>query len=168
LIKREESRHDFAFMTGVVIGAVAGALATLALAPRTGTETRDRWRTRMQEMLVEDLRARASGLREVAAARSEQLREAASSASASDVVRSTRSRVTDMVDRSPLPVTLGDDAANDESDAAETLMDAADDAQDTAASVASDAAEEADTVIEEAAAGATDALGNDAEDETKS
>lgn len=166
-MKREESRHDFAFMAGVVIGAVAGALATLALAPRTGTETRDRWRSRMQEMPFEDLRSRASSVREIAAARSEQLREAASSASPGDLVQTTRSRVTEMVDRSPLPVTLGDKAADDAGDAADSLTAAAEEGYEAAKESAGDVADEADTLIEETAGGITENAGDESEDETK-
>ena len=167
MIKREESRHDFAFMAGVVIGAVTGALATLALAPRTGTETRDRWRSRMHEMPMEDIRMRALTLREVASARSEQLREAASSTSASDVLQSTRSRVTDMVDRSPLPITLGNGASHTANEAADALIAAARDAQDLAAHTGAEIADEADTVLEESAGGLTESAPDDSDEESK-
>jgi gas vesicle protein len=50
MLKREESRHDFAFMAGVVIGAVAGAIATLALTPMSGAETRERLRARTGDL----------------------------------------------------------------------------------------------------------------------
>lgn len=44
MIKREESRHDLAFMAGVIIGAISGALAALAFAPMSGAETRQKVR----------------------------------------------------------------------------------------------------------------------------
>ncbi len=44
MIKREESRHDLAFMAGVIIGAISGALAALALTPMSGAETREKLR----------------------------------------------------------------------------------------------------------------------------
>ena len=47
MLQREESRHDFAFIAGVVIGAAAGALATLALAPAAGSDTREKVRERV-------------------------------------------------------------------------------------------------------------------------
>jgi gas vesicle protein len=167
-MKREESRHDFAFMAGVVIGAVAGALATLALAPRAGTETRDRLRSRMEGMPVDDLRARARSLRDVAAEHTGQLREAASSASASDVVQSTRSRVTGLVDRSPLPVTLGEGQDHDEADeVADSLAAAADEAQSAAAQAGEELATEADTVIDEATASVSDAGAEETDEERK-
>ncbi len=161
-MKREESRHDFAFMAGVVIGAVAGALATLAMAPRAGGETRERWKARMQEMPVDDLRARAMSMRDAASERTGQLREAASNAAPGDVVQSARARATEMIDRSPLPVTLGDAEAQAD-DVAETLADAADEA----VAAADDAADEADTLIEESAGGVADAVADAVEDERK-
>lgn len=166
MIKREESRHDFAFMAGVVIGAVAGALATLALAPRGGAETRERLRSRMQEMPVDDIRARASNLRGVAAAKTERIREAAGSASASDVVQTTRSRVTDLVDRSPLPVTLGDDAGGVVDDAADTVSEGAERVKETAEDAGSKVSETADQVIEETTAPAAESSDEDDKDRT--
>ncbi len=161
MIRREESRHDFAFMAGVVIGAVAGALATLALAPRTGMETRDRWRSRVNEMQMEEFRAKASNLREVAATRTDQLREAASSAATSDVLQNTRSRVTDLVDRSPLPVTIGDKVTDESDDIGDSLIAAAEEGQRAAESYV----EEADRVLDESATRVTEAVDGDSDDE---
>lgn len=156
MIKREESRHDFAFMAGVVIGAVAGAVATLALAPRAGTETRERWRSRMEEMPIDDLRARAASLKEAAASGTEKLREAASGTTASDVVESTRAKVTDLVDRSPLPVTLGDNEMG------ETLADAASEAEDRLTGEMTAAADEIERQ-QESASDAVSELASEAE-----
>lgn len=105
MFKREETRHDFAFMAGVVIGAVAGAAATLAMAPRAGTETRERLRARMDEFQVDEYRSRATqSIKGAAATGSERVRDLASSAAESPLVETTKARVTEMVDRSPLPV----------------------------------------------------------------
>lgn len=147
MIKREESRHDFAFMAGVVIGAVAGALGTLAFAPRAGAETRERWRARMDEMHVEQLKARASELREAATAKTEQLRE---KAGAGGVVESTRARVTELVDRSPLPVQLGEQPEMTAEEAADSLAAVAEEAEERMRAEAEDAG--ADQLLDEAAA----------------
>jgi gas vesicle protein len=169
MIKREESRHDFAFMAGVVIGAAAGAVATLALAPRAGTETRDRWRARMDEMPIDDLRSRAATLKEAAASQRERLREAASGAAASGVLESTKARVTELVDRSPLPVTLGANGeAETSSDASETLAEAAEQAEDRLAAAAADEAEREDESASDAVAGfAAEAPGPESSDADK-
>ena len=166
-MRREESRHDFAFLAGVVIGAVAGALATLALAPRAGMETRERWRSQLQEMPVDELRSRAGQLREVAVARGETLREAAGGVSPADVVQTTRARMTDIVDRSPLPITLGGDVEDVTAAAASSLEEAADDARAEASAVGSALAEETDEVIEETAGRLPEVDGEDADDESK-
>ena len=158
-MRREESRHDFAFMAGVVIGAVAGALATLALAPRTGMETRDRWRSQLHEMPTDEWRSKAEQLREVAVARGGTLREAAGNVSPADVVQTTRSRVTDIVDRSPIPITLGDTA--------DSLEEAADDARAEASAVGSALAEETDEVLEETASQLSEVDIEDLDDESK-
>ena len=42
MIKREESRHDLAFLAGVIVGAISGALAALALTPMSGAQTREK------------------------------------------------------------------------------------------------------------------------------
>ena len=152
-MRREESRHDFAFLAGVVIGAIVGALATLALAPRTGSETRDRWRSQFNEMPTDEWRSRAGQIREVAIARGESIREVAGNVSPADVVQTTKSRVTDMVDWSPLPVTLGEGAEDVAADAADSLVEAADEARAEASTVGSALAEETDEVLEETAGG---------------
>ena len=40
--RSDENRHDFAFIAGAVIGAIAGALVTLALTPMSGADTREK------------------------------------------------------------------------------------------------------------------------------
>jgi gas vesicle protein len=62
MLQREESRHDFAFIAGVVIGAAAGAIATLALAPAAGSDTRDKVRQSVSSVDVESVKQRANAL----------------------------------------------------------------------------------------------------------
>jgi gas vesicle protein len=50
LSRSDESRHDFAFIAGAVIGAIAGALVTLALTPMSGADTREKLRSRAGEL----------------------------------------------------------------------------------------------------------------------
>lgn len=50
LTRSDESRHDFAFIAGAVIGAIAGALVTLALTPMSGAETREKLRSRAEDL----------------------------------------------------------------------------------------------------------------------
>jgi gas vesicle protein len=166
MIRREESRHDFAFMAGVVIGAVTGALATLALAPRTGPETRDRWRAQMQSLSTDELRTRASNLREVAMVQGNQLKEAASNVSPSDVVQTTRAKVTDVVDRSPLPVTMGD-GTEETAESVDELVAEADEAVNEVGEAAAELADEADTVIDETASLPDENADDDGADEPK-
>jgi gas vesicle protein len=62
MLQREESRHDFAFIAGVVIGAAAGAIATLALAPAAGSDTRDKVRQSVTTLDVDSVKQRATTL----------------------------------------------------------------------------------------------------------
>lgn len=48
--RSDENRHDFAFIAGAVIGAIAGALVTLALTPMSGAETREKLRSRAEDL----------------------------------------------------------------------------------------------------------------------
>jgi gas vesicle protein len=50
LSRSDESRHDFAFIAGAVIGAIAGALVTLALTPMSGADTREKLKSRAGEL----------------------------------------------------------------------------------------------------------------------
>jgi len=60
MLRREESRHDFAFIAGAVIGAAAGAIATLALAPGPGSDTREKLKERVATLDVETVKQRAA------------------------------------------------------------------------------------------------------------
>jgi gas vesicle protein len=84
-VQREESRHDFAFIAGVIVGAISGALATLALTPMSGTETREKVMERVGDM--EPVKERVAGI----------------AASAQHMVETGREKATEMVARSPLP-----------------------------------------------------------------
>jgi gas vesicle protein len=48
--RSDESRHDFAFIAGAIIGAIAGALVTLALTPMSGADTREKLKSRTAEL----------------------------------------------------------------------------------------------------------------------
>lgn len=106
MLQREESRHDFAFIAGVVIGAVAGAVATLALTPMSGNETREMIRARVGEL--DDLKERASGVKEMATERASSVVQ-----QAQPMVDKVKTQVTDMAAKSPLPV--GEDETGDDS-----------------------------------------------------
>lgn len=82
----DQNRHDFAFLAGVVVGAISGALATMALTPMSGQETREK------------LRARAGDLGPV--------KERASSvaSSAREAVATGREKAADLAAKSPLPI----------------------------------------------------------------
>lgn len=102
MLQREESRHDFAFIAGVIIGAVAGAVATLALTPMSGNETREMIRSRVNEMDVEELKHKAADLKTKA------------SESVTPAMEKVKAQVEDMAAKSPLPV--GDDEATTETE----------------------------------------------------
>ena len=90
MLQREESRHDFAFLAGVLVGALAGAAATLALTPLSGSETRDKLRAQTSNLNVNvgDLKQRAGDLAGAAGARVAPLKE----------------RVTELASKSPRPL----------------------------------------------------------------
>jgi gas vesicle protein len=50
LSRSDESRHDFAFIAGAIIGAIAGALVTLALTPMSGADTREKLKSRAGDL----------------------------------------------------------------------------------------------------------------------
>jgi gas vesicle protein len=97
MLQREESRHDFAFIAGVIIGAIAGAMATLALTPMSGNETREMIRSRVGEM--DELKERASTVKEKATERASSVAH-----SAQPMVDKVKTQVTEMAAKSPLPV----------------------------------------------------------------
>ena len=90
---REESRHDFAFIAGVIVGAISGALVTLALTPMSGTETRERVMERGGDL--EPMKEKAAGL----------------ASSGKHFVETGREKATEIVAKSPLP--FGEHAATD-------------------------------------------------------
>ena len=97
MLQREESRHDFAFLAGVVVGAIAGAAATLALTPMSGAEAREKLRA--QSANLGDIRQRAGEV--VGAAQS---RAGDVMATAQTRVAPVRERVTELAVRAPLPI----------------------------------------------------------------
>lgn len=89
-LQREESRHDFAFLAGVLVGALAGAGATLALTPMSGSETRDKLRAQTSNLNVNisDLKQRAGSL----------------AGAAGTKVAPVKERVTELAGKTPLPL----------------------------------------------------------------
>ena len=47
-----EERHNVAFMVGIILGGLGGALATLFLTPLSGSRTREQLRARLAELQV--------------------------------------------------------------------------------------------------------------------
>ena len=82
---REENRHDFAFIAGVIVGAISGALVTLALTPMSGSETRERVMERVGDL--EPMKERAAGL----------------ATTGKHLMETSREKAVEMVAKSPLP-----------------------------------------------------------------
>lgn len=97
MLQREESRHDFAFIAGVVIGAIAGALVTLALAPMSGDQTREAIRTKVNELPLEDLKHKADDIKEKAAERASEVAH-----QAQPVMDKVKTQVSDIAAKTPL------------------------------------------------------------------
>jgi gas vesicle protein len=96
MLQREESRHDFAFIAGVVIGAIAGAIATLALTPMSGNETREMVRSRVGDM--DDLKERAQNVKVMATERASNVAH-----QAQPMMEKVKTQATDLAAKSPLP-----------------------------------------------------------------
>jgi gas vesicle protein len=109
MLQREESRHDFAFIAGVIIGAIAGAIATLALTPMSGNETREMIRSRVNDMDVDDIKGKATHVKEMAAERASNVAH-----QAQPMMDKVKTQVNEMAAKSPLPV--GGDAHAEESE----------------------------------------------------
>lgn len=107
MLRREESRHDFAFIAGVIIGAIAGAVTTLALTPMSGNETRDMIRSKVD---VDDIKERATSVKEKAAEKAATVKDMAAerassvAGSAQPMMDKARAKATDLAEKSPLPV----------------------------------------------------------------
>jgi gas vesicle protein len=97
MLQREESRHDFAFIAGVVIGAIAGALVTLALAPMSGDQTREAIRTKVNELPLDDLKHKADDIKEKAAERASEVAH-----QAQPVMDKVKTQVSDIAAKTPL------------------------------------------------------------------
>jgi len=114
MLQREESRHDFAFIAGVIIGAVAGAIATLALTPMSGNETREMIKARVNEMDVDEIKEKATHVKEMAAERASTVAH-----QAQPMMDKVKTQVNEMAAKSPLPI--GDDEHGDEPETATEL-----------------------------------------------
>lgn len=91
MLQREESRHDFAFMAGVIVGAISGALATLALTPMSGAETREKVRQTTSNVDLAPVRERVSTIRSTAAT------------TAQSAVSTGREKAGGLASKAPLP-----------------------------------------------------------------
>lgn len=105
--RRDESRHDFAFLAGVIIGAIAGAIVTLILAPGSGNETREKLRGKVQDFDVDSVRQRAMHARETvkerAGEQAERIKEMKDQAPAvSDLAATAKSKANDLAERAPI------------------------------------------------------------------
>jgi gas vesicle protein len=78
--RSDENRHDFAFIAGAIIGAIAGALVTLALTPMSGADTREKLKSRAGELgpIKERAMEAAAPVRERAMGAAAPVREKAS------------------------------------------------------------------------------------------
>jgi gas vesicle protein len=103
MLRREESRHDFAFIAGVIIGAITGAITTLALTPMSGNETREMIRSKVGDM--DEIKGRATSVKDKATERASSVAE-----SAKPMMDKAKAKTTEMVEKSPLPV--GEDKAD--------------------------------------------------------
>lgn len=108
MLRREESRHDFAFIAGVIIGAIAGAITTLALTPMSGNETREMIRSKVGDMDMDDIKDRANSVKDKATERASSVTE-----SAKPMMDKAKAKATDLAEKSPLPVGEDKDARTD-------------------------------------------------------
>lgn len=120
MLQREESRHDFAFIAGVIIGAAAGAVATLALAPAAGSDTRDKVRQRVSTLDVETAKQRAASVGDAA-----KQRAASVSSSARDAAQRGKDKVTE------LAAMRGDSSSDEWLDEASEVAEAVESTGDT-------------------------------------
>lgn len=108
MLQREESRHDFAFIAGVIIGAIAGAIVTLALAPMSGNQTREAIRTRVNELPIDDFKHKADDLKHKAQDKAQDVKgKAADRASevahqAQPMMDKVKTQVGDIAAKTPL------------------------------------------------------------------
>jgi gas vesicle protein len=104
MLRREESRHDFAFMTGVIVGALAGAITALALTPLSGSEAREKLRAHSGDLGV--IKERALAAASTAKEKAEPVREKAAgvASSALEKVEPVKGKAMELAAKSPLPV----------------------------------------------------------------
>lgn len=157
MFQREESRHDLAFMAGVIIGAISGAIAALALTPMSGAETREKLRetsgnlgpvkekvTTTASQAVAPVKEKATEAVHAASQAVGPMKEKAAEAvsSASHAVGPMKDKAAEIAAKSPLPVgnkheeqdvVMSEDVARDAvDDAVAAAKDAGDAVQDAA------------------------------------
>lgn len=147
MFEREESRHDLAFMAGVIVGAISGALTALALTPMSGAETREKLRETSSNLGPVKEKVTTTASQAVAPVK-EKAAEAVSAAS--QAVGPMKDKAAEMAAKSPLPmgnkqdeqdIVMSEDVARDEVDHA---ADAARDAGEAVHDAAKDAAHKVD------------------------
>lgn len=96
-MQRDEGRHDFAFIAGVIVGAITGALATLALTPLSGPETREKLREHAGDLApVRERAAKVAG--------AAQQRVASVAGSAQHMVEIGRDKAAELAAKASLPI----------------------------------------------------------------
>lgn len=136
-------RNDLAFLAGIVIGAIAGAAATLALAPASGVETRDK--LRQQGVSFEPIREKATT---IAATSREKAADVASTVQdkATGIAETGKQKAADVAHtvQDKLPGG-GSDVESAAQKASDTMTDGVDDLRRKAANRIEDAGEKADS-----------------------
>jgi gas vesicle protein len=103
MLQREESRHDFAFIAGVIVGAIAGAAATLALTPMSGAETREKLKARTGDL--SQVKERAASVASNVPQKMAPVKERAAGVAHSipQVVAPVKEKVSEMAAKAPRP-----------------------------------------------------------------
>lgn len=104
MFRREESTHDFAFLAGVILGAIAGVLVAMVLTPISGAEARNKLREHSGDLDV--VKAKAVDAAGTAKERVGPVREKAAgvAATAKQKVEPVKGRAMELAAKSPLPI----------------------------------------------------------------
>jgi gas vesicle protein len=101
MLEQDQSRHDFAFLAGAVIGAVSGALATLALTPMSGSEVREKIRARAGDL--GPVKEKAASLAATGKEKATSL-AATGKERASGLAATGKEKAQELAAKSPLPI----------------------------------------------------------------
>lgn len=134
--RSDESRHDFAFIAGAIIGAISGALVTLALTPMSGAETREKLRSRAEDLgpIRDRAMEAAAPVKEKAMGAAAPVKEkagsiaATASGKAQTLAASGKEKATDLAAKSPIGRGHDDelDSRNMEPDEANDMLSSTD------------------------------------------